>query len=146
LVIIKVKVLFTDIDGVLNCSETISLPDQIDPAKVALLNWVCRETGCKIVISSTWRIIHPLLELTSILRSNGFEGEIIGATPSFKRSMARGQEIEWWLKNHPEVIQWAVVDDDTADMKEVIHRQAVTSFHDGGLKPVHAKQLIELLK
>lgn len=140
------KVLFLDIDGVLNCQETISLPDQIDPVKVALLNWICRETECKIVISSTWRLLHPLLEITSILRSREFNGQIIDKTPDFKRSMARGQEIQTWLKDHPEVTNWAVVDDDTADMAEVAHRQVVTSFSDGGLKPIHARQLIELLK
>jgi hypothetical protein len=143
------KVLFLDIDGVLNCTDTISLPDQIDPVKVALLNWICRDTGCKIVISSTWRILHPLHEITAMLRNNGFTGEVIAKTPDFRVGNCRGMEIMWWVRNHPhnpEITKWAVVDDDTADMMEVAHRQVVTSFADGGLKPTHAQQLIELLK
>jgi predicted mannosyl-3-phosphoglycerate phosphatase (HAD superfamily) len=62
----KVKVIFLDIDGVLCNHESISAgyktrtaPEQ-DPYGphvdcVAALNRIIKETGAKIVVSSTWR-------------------------------------------------------------------------------------------
>ena len=53
------KVIFLDIDGVLNCSKTRNprkLPYVVDKRLLALLKRMLKRTGAKIVLSSTWRI------------------------------------------------------------------------------------------
>ena len=55
----SVKVLFLDIDGVVNNEYTRrKFGDFItlDPARVALVQRIVRNTGCEIVLSSSWRL------------------------------------------------------------------------------------------
>lgn len=110
------KVVFLDIDGVLNHEDWYvkrhSIVDahsiksqypfyEFDPESVAHLNSIVERTGCKVVVSSTWRLGRSIEELSSILEKCGFKGEIIDKTPHFhadKFSVPRGCEIEWWLK------------------------------------------------
>jgi hypothetical protein len=119
------KILFLDIDGVLNHStflhdeaklriaagkeglileaEAFHGAHQIDPKAVALLNEIIVRTDCKIVLSSSWRINNTVEEMSAILRVHGFEGEIIDATPrTFQiepggRWSCRGEEIKRWI-------------------------------------------------
>ena len=48
------KVLFLDVDGVLN-SQRLGTPDGMRPWCVTQLARIVKESGCKIVVSSTWR-------------------------------------------------------------------------------------------
>jgi hypothetical protein len=53
------KVLFLDIDGVLNCSKTPNprkLPYVIDKKLLARLERLVERTGAKVVLSSSWRL------------------------------------------------------------------------------------------
>ena len=66
------KVIFLDIDGVLNSTKWFDLcrelkakdPDyvfpELDTVAISNLNWVIRETGALVVVSSSWRWTHPL--------------------------------------------------------------------------------------
>ena len=52
------KVIFLDIDGVLNCSKTHNprnLPYVIDPKLLKRFERLLERTGAKVVLSSTWR-------------------------------------------------------------------------------------------
>lgn len=52
------KVLFLDIDGVLNCHD--ARPNGycgIHPGKVRLLDQIVERTGCRIVLASAWRYL-----------------------------------------------------------------------------------------
>jgi hypothetical protein len=66
------------------------------------MNKLIRETGAKIVISSTWR--HSGLEfMKKVWTQENMEGEIIGITPSFRGdiegyTIPRGCEIEYHLE------------------------------------------------
>ena len=64
------------------------------------MNKLIRETGAKIVISSTWR--HSGIEfMKKVWEMEEMEGEIIGITPSLRNNMIhipRGMEIEYYLK------------------------------------------------
>jgi len=54
----KSKILFLDIDGVVNCKGTVQRHDGligIDPKLAALVQRIIKETGCDVVLSSTWR-------------------------------------------------------------------------------------------
>ena len=106
------KIIFLDIDGVLNCEEAYRSGgcqytewiwedgrkdhyQRFCSWSKDLMNKLIRETGAKIVISSTWR--HSGIEF---MRKE-MEGEIIGITPSLRNDaihIPRGMEIEYYLK------------------------------------------------
>src|SRR5512143_2968414 len=110
------KILFLDIDGVLNYGKYIKRLDgqfddpknQIDPEAVVRLNAITDLTGCKIVVSSTWRLAflnrmaEPLRSLQGCLRSYGITGEVIDMTPNKPNALRnqRGKEIQAWLDEH----------------------------------------------
>lgn len=122
------KVLFLDIDGVLNSVDfsqkqvrrsLLADTSQIDPVACAKIkNLVKAVPDLKIVISSTWRKLFSLEELTKELEAKGIPSVIISATPVIHNTI-RGEEIKDWLKDHPEVSKFAIVDDD-ADMGELL--------------------------
>jgi hypothetical protein len=117
------KIIFLDIDGVLNFEnayraglcEYIELVSndgsfkhyqQFASSAKYLLNKLIEETGAKIVISSTWRI-DGLDRMRQIWNNEGMSGEIIGITPRFRigdgennYSAPRGSEIKQWLSSH----------------------------------------------
>lgn len=139
------KILFLDIDGVLNCSDTFKdqpRGDAIDDDMVRCINRVIDVTGCKIIISSAWRFCYTLPVLRRKLGEHGLlPNTVIGVTG---RGDGRGNEILAWLALHPEVTCWAAVDDDSFDMGPVKDRLAHTSFQTGILGK-HVDQLILLL-
>lgn len=124
------KIIFLDIDGVLNheafYKERHEIQcgwehpySEIDPKAVNNLNTLCDETGAKIVISSTWR--HSGLEYCrEVLERMGFTGEIIDITPS-SPTRFRGLEILDWVKSNEELIgdryfnftEYVILDDDS---------------------------------
>ncbi|NUP08375.1 MAG: hypothetical protein HOW73_20185 [Polyangiaceae bacterium] len=155
------KVLFLDIDGVLNdhaflieadtgrAEETVvewRPVSHIDAAKVAELNRVIDATGAKVVLSSSWRKIYPLAEMREILKSRGFTGALIGKTPSCSGS-GRHREIKRWLEEQFRPVEaFAIVDDDE-DAGYGLERHFVrTTFQPrGGLTAEHADKLIRIL-
>lgn len=88
---------------------------------IRMLNWIIESTGAKIVISSTWRG-NGLSFMQDVWKSRNLPGEIIDITPwhkgrgrdhlPFKERAERGGEIKEWLENHPEVINYLIIDDD----------------------------------
>lgn len=148
------KILFLDIDGVLNSQRffntlphgfTTTRSDEIlDPEAIDRLNKIIRETGAKIVVSSSWRIGLSLVELQILLKDHGVEGEVIGMTPSInKKGRVRGDEIQAWLNDHLEVIDFVILDDDS-DMRHLMPALVKTS-HNEGLLDVHVEQAIKML-
>lgn len=128
------KVIFLDIDGVLNSQDwyvyrrdNIPMDSvqgqypfyEFDPRAVERLNRIIAETGAKIVVSSSWRSGESVESLQKLLDSVGVKGEVVGLTPHLwcKRPypdsdgyrVPRGCEIDWWLDNHGEFqrINWS---------------------------------------
>jgi hypothetical protein len=116
------KVIFLDFDGVLNV-----IPQGHDDFGgifhsefVENLERIITETEAKLVISSSWR--HMGLErLNMMWEHRQYSGEIIGITPDLWRRvkdeeyherLQRGDEIEAWVKQHPEVENYVILDDD----------------------------------
>lgn len=112
------KVIFLDIDGVLNCENAYisgectyvkwnwedgreDFHQSFSSKSKYLLNQLIEETGAKIVISSTWR--HSGIEfMKKVWEIEGMKGEIIGITPDFRNkkvSIPRGVEIDHFLEN-----------------------------------------------
>jgi hypothetical protein len=114
------KVLFLDIDGVLNTPKMLGRfgMDFVDHILVALVARIVEETDCKIVLSSTWRIDEKdrMLAVRE-LAEHGLE--IHSDTPVITRSggwesggwVKRHEEIRYWLDQNP-VERFAILDDD----------------------------------
>lgn len=154
------KVIFLDIDGVLNnlsCygkGQTADVYTRADSRCVEALNRVTKETGARIVVSSVWR--HAgLKKIRDILRAWGVTGKVIGCTPDLARkaqdsalylATQRGDEIQAWLDAHAErarVDGFCIIDDD-ADMKHLLPKLVQTDF-DHGLTQAHAERVIAML-
>jgi HAD domain in Swiss Army Knife RNA repair proteins len=165
------KVIFLDIDGVLNCRqyfETRTLVEglcdraayDLDTAAVERLNHLVAQTGAVVVVSSSWRHGRSVEQLADILSERGFVGTVLSKTrdwhtpmsrrvktatpPKSERLEQRGDQIRDWLDEHPEVDSFIVLDDDS-DMDLVRDRHIKTSFHEGGLQPEHVERAIAML-
>lgn len=149
------KVIFLDIDGVLNSDKWLktqpdwdSIYNRIDPAAISLLNHLISWTGAHVVISSSWRISWPK-ELTSVLEHGGFEhlDKVIGFTPIFGHSdnSIRGDEIEYWLKQQYEPIENYVILDDGNDMLESQMPHLVRTSYKTGLSEENVKRAVTIL-
>ncbi len=140
------KVIFLDIDGVLN-SEKAYRSGECNYTKwnwedgredhhqsfcswsKELLNKLIEETGAKIVISSTWRS-SGIEFMRKVWELEGMSGEIIGITPNFRGdingyTIPRGCEIDYYLEkefgfHH---INW-----DESVQKEYIDRSGVENY------------------
>jgi hypothetical protein len=126
----KKKIIFLDIDGVLNCNdwyverhqriqdgeETRDYPyDEFSPTLIKKLNRITDETGSEIVVSSTWRLGRTVDELRALFAHVGITGHLLDKTPhfwglkDFKYTIPRGCEIEWWLEEHKFArINWSI--------------------------------------
>lgn len=118
------KVIFLDIDGVLNV-----IGQGIDEFGQCFhkhfednLRWIIEETGAKIVISSTWRM-SGLSEMQRMWNHRNLAGEVIGITTTSQQlvndkkfkyydEVERGHEIQDWLDKHPEISNYVIIDDD----------------------------------
>lgn len=111
------KVIFLDIDGVLNVypQGRDEFGDIFHEHFMKNLQTLIKETGAKIVVSSTWRM-NGLSEIKRMWKYRNLSGDVIGVTPIFE-IVPRGKEIHAWLVDHPEVVKYVIIDDDT-DMLE----------------------------
>jgi hypothetical protein len=125
----KNKIIFLDIDGVLNV-----IPPDYDQFGgifhdhlVDNLNLIIKETGAKIVISSTWRF-GGLERMKQMWQFRNLPGEVIDITPdchdlintaswsryhpSESKKIDRGHEIDYWLDGRTDIESYVIIDDD----------------------------------
>lgn len=115
------KVLFLDIDGVLNndtTKERIKVKGYyglcgIDAVlRDRFLAWMNSKGihAPRIVLSSMWRY-HP--EMMEVLQANSITWDSCTdqSAAVWSHQVTRGHEIEWWLDAHPEVTNYAILDD-----------------------------------
>ena len=142
------KVLFLDIDGVLNSAFVLDEQrrgDAIDRGMVERINQIVDATGCKIVISSTWRILHPLGQLTTLLRQHGMRDVVIDKTPRLDATyFNRGDEILIWLGSRPDVDSFIAIDDSAGEFDKIRDRLVATTWKYG-LQDEHVIKAIALL-
>jgi len=154
------RVVFLDIDGVLNSTAFFlarremrglaglaltregDLHD-LDGDAIERLNRIVEATGAKIVVCSTWRLIHDIAWLRSHLAGQGLRAEIIDVTPDIPHG-TRGNEILKWLDAHPGVSSWVVIDDTPSDLRQVRRNVVVTKF-ETGLLDEHVQDAIAIL-
>lgn len=164
------KVLFLDIDGVLNSHMWIEklggkfgrgpgykespTRDRLSwhPEAVNELRRIVTETGCHIVISSSWRgyadLAVPIWK-ACFACYDWPDAPVIGETPDLPHwngkvylAPIRGDEVNAWLKDHPEVTQYACVDDD-ADFHQ--NQNLVKTGITFGLTRIEGNELIKRL-
>lgn len=146
------KVIFLDVDGVLNHASSNALYSLggynymgIEPEKVALLNKIVEATGAHVVLSSAWRTMMNVQDFQSYMDSLGFVGQVIGATDVL-RGHIRGDEIERWLTDWPgEPVNSYVIIDDRTDMREEQLANFVTTSWSTGLTDIGVADAIRIL-
>lgn len=128
---------------------------QIDRDAVARLNRLVAATEAKLVISSSWRKTFDAPELERILVEHGLVAEIIGSTPEGHDEpemlevfgpldrIFRGHEIDFWLRKHPEIDQFVILDDGS-DMAMHMNRLVQTDCEEG-LLDEHVELAIQVL-
>jgi hypothetical protein len=119
------RILFLDIDGVLNSERTClafnGYPRSFSAADLVKFDWVavamvrklCAWAGCYVVWSTSWRYEHRADVMAEV-----FDLPVAGATPTDSYFTTRGAEIAAWLAVHPEVTHYAIVDDIQAFLPE----------------------------
>jgi hypothetical protein len=145
-----VKVLFLDIDGVLNSNawykqygdQNIPRPP-LDRDAVRRLDRIVRTTGAFIVLSTSWRGDR---RIPVWLLVNGCSGAVVGRTPRFS-GRERGDEISAWLNRQARVgvvFERFVILDDGDDMGR-LRPWLVQTTQDYGLQDAEADAAIAML-
>lgn len=143
------KILFLDIDGVLNSQRSAyafgGFPfdvdkhrNRFDEVAIALVRNICTAAGAQIVLSSSWRTDKDWQRIGRSLNL-----PIVDRTP-YLHPGPRGVEIAAWLAEHPEVECYAILDDD-GDMLDEQRPFFVQTTHQDGLTFALAGRLAVLL-
>lgn len=157
------KVIFLDIDGVLNV-----IPKSHDDFGgtfhedfVENLRQIIDETGAKIVISSSWRF-SGLEWMQKMWRFRNLPGEVIDVTTFFADKklnlnywdVVRGHEIKIWLDTHTDIENYVILDDDLDMLDEQMNNYVQCSDNKEhpdcidigyGLTKICAEKTIEIL-
>lgn len=144
------KVIFLDIDGVLNyngCRDLVGGVYFVNDDKIKLLKQIIDRTDAKVVLSSTWRlgwfdidtnpnatpkkysIADDFIRLENKLKEYGIT--FLSRTP-MTEERHRETEIDMWIKNWGgDVIESFVILDDDSDMKPYMKHLIQTSWETG---------------
>lgn len=161
----KKKIIFLDIDGVLNSMDWFEkIKDrneysEINPEKVKLLKEIVDRTKAEIVLSSTWRRLgHTLKNLEThpkyaylINTFSDFGLEIFSHTPFIHQN--RPEEIKEWIDEHGGMQKNIFVSLDDDFQRQDYEKFGIgdclvkTSFYepDGGLRKEHVEKAVKLL-
>lgn len=118
------NLLFLDVDGVLNDHVPFrNNYNGIHSAKLYLLDWIVRKTGCKIVLASAWRymIIQGVMTLKGFQHILAIHGaahpttsaliDYLPADVNEKDPHDRAKLARAWLDAHPEFTRAVALDD-----------------------------------
>lgn len=153
------KYLFLDFDGVLNTAryakllrtEGIDPYDEygpmFDPIAIDNLRNIVEQTGCNIILSSTWRnegqmriqalwkdrnLPGTLFSMTPILLSTTYQDARNGEFFSLPERNAKALEINAWLQQHAsEPSQYVIVDDENVFFQRQQEHLVQTDEYDG---------------
>jgi hypothetical protein len=153
------KVIFLDIDGVLNSNDWYVKTrgvggyngGDVDPECIELINDLIDATGAKIIMSSSWRSDYE--NSCEYLYDNGLYCDaIIGKTPHFcytcqnddiRSTLCRGNEIQYVLESK-DITSYVIFDDD----QDMLYSQKDNFIHIDymhGITKEHIEQAIKIL-
>ena len=107
------KVIFLDIDGVLNCKRTPNprnFPFIVDPALLNRLNRLLELTDAKVVLASNWRY-----DPAGMFSARHYGVPFIDTTPDLPNQPRRNPIVDW-LRRHPDVERFIVIDDEDDEL------------------------------
>lgn len=149
-----IKVLFLDIDGVLNtdrqqwhCQMNCITPIdefgyEFDHKAVDNLATILEETDAEIVISSSWKFL-GLQTLQKMWEDRNLPGTILDITPDGK---SKGWEIdEWLMECESQVNRYAIIDDEN-DMLPKQLNHFVQTNSQFGITCKDAERVITILR
>lgn len=156
----KQRVLFLDIDGVLNNLQGALLRgasikvdgftfgDVLNRDAIRRFNYLVREGDFDVVLSSVWRYFPWEPTLTFFAMKGIDTSRFVGRTDrSFRKpdgtDSKRGDEIQKWLDENAPNAQVVILDDDS-DMGHLLDRWVGTFTHSG-LQHEHVARALELV-
>ena len=110
------KVIFLDIDGVLNCDHTRNprnFPYVVDPRLLSRLKKLLKRAHARAVLTSSWR-----LDPVGILAAKHFGVPFIDTVPDFPNKTRR-DEVLSWLSANPKVTRYAIIDDEDDELDDL---------------------------
>ena len=135
------KVIFLDIDGVLNSSKTIDRNfdyPELDPRNLVVLKKVVNKTGAVLVLTSSWKDdwikddgISSRAQDMIRYQLNQYELDIYDCTKD--KTYNRGEGIVNWLNTH-KVESWCALDDEIfPDFQSygILEKLVKTSYMEG---------------
>lgn len=150
------KLIFLDIDGVLNSRVYTSSPAylqsiegvsdaelmlirhdlHIDPLAINLLDDLIDKSGADVVLSSTWRGKYTPDDITALFATRGFKHKVVDSTPILfgkvnSSRIPRGKEISAYLRSLPQWPDGFVILDDHDDMLNLKNHLVLTSKRTG---------------
>lgn len=150
------KVIFLDVDGVLNSDEYIdkikklnvnTIKSKVSVNKIGLLKQAVDATGARVVLTSSWRYRKDGTLLKGLLLKYGICAD---STPFIDNK--RGLEIKKYLLDNPDVEDFVILDDEVFDSfdEELIKHLIKISDKNGrgfgeGLLPKDVDRIIERL-
>ena len=163
------KIIFLDIDGVLNTQDwhsrmTKDIPKDefgyaFDPVAVANLARIIEKTDAVIVISSSWKF-YGVAKLRQMWKIRNLPGTILDITPNtvsdevllnanldeMELGVCRGNEIKEWLSKHKGEVSNYVIIDDFDDMLPEQEDHVVLTDTLIGITEFDAEKAIAILK
>lgn len=98
-----------------------------DPEAIERLNKIFKETGCKLIVSSSWRFDSDLKELFKMV---GISNEIFGIT-GISQTRYRGFEIQNYLDAQKNVLSYCILDDNCDMLPTQLDNFIQTDFRVG---------------
>lgn len=153
------KVIFLDVDGVLNyrgCKEMFNGLYGVDEDRLDKLAEIAHSTNAAIVLTSTWKQLwdnQPVnstsLDPMAFYLVNKLKSRSLRLTDRTEERdpHQRGHGIKAWLRKVPDIESWVVLDDEVfPDYKEceITKRLVHTSF-EHGLTDKHVEKAIKIL-
>jgi hypothetical protein len=157
-----VKIIFLDIDEVMTGVRAIiaygragHMPDKdlrskrrwreeccLDPLAVGILGRILKETGAKVVISSSWRLGVRWQLFNKMFAAYDLPEVVVGRTAHI--GLMRGVDILHWLEGMSDIEQYIIIDD-SSDMLPEQKSRLVHVKGDVGLGYKDYKKAVELL-
>lgn len=150
------KIIFLDIDGVLNvyCEDRDEYGCTFHKHFEDNLRYIIEQTDAKIVISSSWRS-SGLEIMREMWEKRGLAGEIIDITNPIYSDNIRGYEIKECIDNNSDkILKYCIIDDDSDMLEEQKQYFVQTSNNQDhqdcidigyGLTKTCAERVVEIL-